>query len=90
MLHFSRCAGSEDMFAALGRKHELQQVMKNRDDQYCLERNILTDDAYWGGEQSDGQRDRGASGKMSFGAALSLSGNGYHLCMKFSQVQPSL
>ncbi|MGE4403394.1 MAG: IS1595 family transposase [Desulfobulbus sp.] len=68
-------------------KHKLQQTMKNRDDQYRLAGNILMDDAYWGGKKGDGKRGRGATGKMPFVAALSLTEEGFPLFIKFNQVQ---
>jgi len=73
--------------AALRMKHKLQQTMKNRDDQYRLAGNILIDDAYWGGKKGDGKRGRGATGKMPFVAALSLTEEGFPLFIKFNQVQ---
>ncbi|MGD9949344.1 MAG: transposase, partial [Desulfobulbus sp.] len=68
-------------------KHKLQQTMNNRDDQYRLAGNILMDDAYWGGKKGDGKRGRGATGKMPFVAALSLTEEGFPLFIKFNQVQ---
>ena len=73
--------------AALRMKHKLQQVMKNRDDHYLLEGNILMDDAYWGGKKNDGKRGRGATGKIPFVAALALSEKGHPLFIKLNQVQ---
>ena len=41
--------------AALQLKHQLQQIMKNRDDQLVLRGLLLIDDAYWGGKRRDGR-----------------------------------
>ncbi len=66
--------------ASLRMKHKLQQVMKERDDMNSLNGLILIDDAYWGGKKRDGKRGRGATGKMPFVAALSITPDGlpYH------------
>ena len=67
-------------------KHKLQQVMKDRDDQQPLSGPLLLDDAYWGGKKRDGKRGRGASGKMPFVAALTLSDEGHPLFLKLSHL----
>jgi len=72
--------------AALRMKHKLQQVMKERDDSQPLHGLILMDDAYWGGCKRDGKRGRGASGKMPFVAALSLSTLGHPLSLRLSHL----
>lgn len=72
---------------ALLMKHKIQQVMKERDDSKPLTSVIQLDDAYWGGKKNDGQRGRGATGKIPFIAAVSLDNNGHPLQMKFSQVE---
>ena len=60
--------------------------MKDRDDQQALSGLLLMDDAYWGGKKRDGKRGRGASGKMPFVAALSLSDKGHPLFLKLSHL----
>lgn len=72
--------------AALRMKHKLQQVMKERDDSQPLYGLLLMDDAYWGGKKRDGKRGRGASGKMPFVAALSITSNGQPISLKLSHV----
>jgi hypothetical protein len=47
---------------------------------------LLIDDAYWGGKKRDGKRGRGASGKMPFVAALSLSDKGHPLFLKLGHL----
>jgi transposase-like protein len=73
--------------AALRMKHKLQQVMKNRDDCKALQGLLLIDDAYWDGQKRDGIRGRGATGKMPFVAALSLSDKGHPLYLKLSHLR---
>jgi transposase-like protein len=72
--------------AALRMKHKLQQAMKERDDCKPLNGQILIDDAYWGGKKRDGKRGRGASGKMPFVAALSVSREGHPLFLRLSHL----
>jgi transposase-like protein len=72
--------------AALRMKHKLQQVMKERDDSQPLCGLLLMDDAYWGGKKRDGIRGRGASGKMPFVAALSITANGHSISLRLSHV----
>jgi transposase-like protein len=72
--------------AALRMKHKLQQAMKERDDSKPLNGLILMDDAYWGGKKKDGMRGRGASGKMPFVAALSVSPEGHPLFLRLSHL----
>ena len=72
--------------AALRMKHKLQQVMKNRDDCKALSGLLLIDDAYWGGKKRDGKRGRGATGKVPFVAALSLSDKKHPLYLKLSHL----
>lgn len=73
--------------AALRMKHKLQQAMKERDDSNPLHGLIIMDDAYWGGKKRDGKRGRGASGKMPFVAALSVTPEGHPLYMKLSHLK---
>ena len=72
--------------AALRMKHKLQQAMKERDDSKPLNGLILMDDAYWGGKKRDGKRGRGASGKMPFVAALSITPEGHPLFLRLSHL----
>lgn len=72
--------------AALRMKHKLQQAMKERDDNKPLNGLILMDDAYWGGKKRDGRRGRGASGKMPFVAALSVTPEGHPLFLRLSHL----
>ena len=67
-------------------KHKLQQVMKERDDSRPLDGLLLIDDAYWGGKKSGGKRGRGASGKMPFVAALSITSEGHPLYLRMSHI----
>lgn len=71
---------------ALKIKHKLQQTMKERDDTQPLKELILIDDAYWGGKVADGKRGRGATGKVPFLAAVSISEEGHPLKMRLSRV----
>jgi transposase-like protein len=73
--------------AALRMKHKLQQAMKERDDYYPLAGLVLLDDAYWGGKKRDGRRGRGATGKMPFIAALSITSEGHPLSLKLGHVR---
>lgn len=72
--------------AALRMKHKLQQVMKQRDDSQPLRGLLLMDDAYWGGKKRDGKRGRGASGKMPFVAALTITPKGHPVALRLSHV----
>lgn len=72
--------------AALRMKHKLQQVMKERDDSQPLYGLLLMDDAYWGGKKRDGIRGRGASGKMPFVAALSITPKGHPISLRLSHL----
>lgn len=72
--------------AALRMKHKLQQTMKERDDSKPLQNLVLLDDAYWGGKKRDGKRGRGASGKIPFVAALSITPQGHPLYLRLSQL----
>jgi transposase-like protein len=68
-------------------KHKIQQVMKERDDSKPLDGEyIQADDAYWGGKKHDGIRGRGATGKIPFVAAVSISDKGHPIAIRFSQV----
>lgn len=84
-LNLSRTLGISPT-AALRMKHKLQQVMKERDDSRPLGGLLLIDDAYWGGKKRDGKRGRGASGKMPFVAALSITSEGNPLYLRMSHL----
>ena len=71
---------------ALLMKHKIQQVMKERDDSKQLSRYIQIDDSYWGGKKHDGQRGRGATGKIPFVAAVSTNDHGHPISMRFTRV----
>jgi hypothetical protein len=73
--------------SALRMKHKLQHVMKIRDDSKQLTGLILMDDAYWGGKKRDGKRGRGATGKMPFVTALSITPEGHPVSLKLSHVE---
>lgn len=67
-------------------KHKIQQVMKNKDDAKPLPFIIQLDDAYFGGKKANGKRGRGAPGKSSFLAAVSVDIYGNPLHMRLSKV----
>jgi transposase-like protein len=71
---------------ALLMKHKLQQVMKLRDDSKQLSGFVQLDDSYWGGKKHDGNRGRGATGKLPFIAAVSTTDQDHPLSMRFSRV----
>jgi len=71
---------------ALLMKHKIQQVMMERDDSKPLTDYVQLDDSYWGGKKRDGQRGRGATGKIPFIAAVSTDIEGNPFQMRFSQV----
>ena len=67
-------------------KHKIQQVMKLRDDSKPLSLFIQVDDSYWGGKKHDGNRGRGATGKIPFVAAVSTNDQGHPISMRFIRV----
>lgn len=73
-LELSRCVGISHN-AAWRIKHKLMQVMQERDAKKPLSGFIELDDAYLGGERSDGKTGRGASGKTPFVAAVQTTAN---------------
>lgn len=85
-LSLSRTLGVASNTALL-MKHKLQQVMKLRDDSKPLAGFVQLDDSYWGGKKHDGNRGRGATGKLPFIAAVSTNDQGHPLSMRFSRVQ---
>lgn len=52
---------------------KLMQAMTSREDRYVLEGKVQVDDAYLGGEHTDGKVGRGSGNKVSFIAAVSLN-----------------
>lgn len=85
-LSLSRTLGVASNTALL-MKHKLQQVMKLRDDSKPLAGFVQLDDSYWGGKKHDGNRGRGATGKLPFIAAVSTNNQGHPLNMRFTRVQ---
>ena len=67
-------------------KHQLMQVMKERDDTRPLGGRVQLDDAYRGGERRGGKRGRGASGKTPFVAAVELDREGRPMRLRLSRV----
>ena len=66
-------------------KHNLMQVMKERDDTRPLGVWVQLDDAYWGGERRGGKRGSGAPGKTPFVAAVELNRQGRQVRMRLSR-----
>jgi len=62
--------------------HKLMQAMVERDAGYPLRGTIQVDDAYLGGERTDGTVGRGSENKAPFVAAVSLDENGHPLRAK--------
>ncbi len=85
-LSMSRTLGVTSNTALL-MKHKLQQVMKLRDDSKPLAGLIQIDDSYWGGKKHDGNRGRGATGKLPFIAAVATNEHGHPLSMRFTRVK---
>jgi len=68
-------------------EHKLMQVMLERDhDQPLAGERVEVDDAYLGGERSDGTTGRGTSGKTPFVAAVQTTAEGQPVRVKFSRV----
>lgn len=67
-------------------QHKLMLAMASREQMYVLEGNIQIDDAYLGGEHSDGKAGRGSENKTPFVAAVSLSKDGHPLRAKLTPV----
>jgi hypothetical protein len=61
--------------------------MKLRDDSQPLAGLVQIDDSYWGGKKRDGNRGRGATGKIPFIAAVATSDKGHPLNMRFTRVR---
>jgi len=85
-LSLSRTLGIASNTALL-MKHKIQQVMKLRDDSQPLAGLVQIDDSYWGGKKRDGNRGRGATGKIPFIAAVATSDEGHPLNMRFTRVR---
>jgi hypothetical protein len=68
-------------------QHKLMQVMLERDhDQPLTGERVEVDDAYLGGERSDGTTGRGTSGQTPFVAAVQTTVEGQPVRVKFSRV----
>jgi transposase-like protein len=67
-------------------KHKLIQVMHEREQKRKLSGDIQLDDAYLGGECSDGKAGRGSENKIPFLAAIQTNEEGHPLYAVFSQV----
>jgi transposase-like protein len=67
-------------------KHELKQVMMERDATKPLTGRVKIDDAYLGGERSGGKRGRGAPGTTPFVAAVETTPKGKPVRLKLGRV----
>ncbi|GAA3929061.1 IS1595 family transposase [Litoribacillus peritrichatus] len=67
-------------------KHKLLQAMKESDDKHSLRGIVQIDDVYWGGKRRGGKRGRGAEGKTSFVAAVSVNPDGHPQKMRMTVV----
>jgi ISXO2-like transposase domain len=67
-------------------KHELKQVMLERDATKRLTGRIEIDDAYLGGERAGGKRGRGAPGKTPFVVAVETTAEGKPVRLKLRRV----
>jgi hypothetical protein len=65
--------------------HKLMQAMVEREAGYRLSDKVQLDDAYLGGEHSDGTVGRGSSNKVPFVAAVQVDAHGHPLRAKFAQ-----
>ena len=68
-------------------KSKLAQVMMEREEKKPLDGRVEMDDAYLGGERSDGKRGRGAPGKRPFVAAIQTTYEGAPVRMKLRRVK---
>jgi transposase-like protein len=66
--------------------HKILHAMAQQEQTHRLEGMVQIDDAYLGGERSDGTTGRGATGKTPFVAAVSLNDAGHPLYVKLSTV----
>ena len=67
-------------------KHKLMEVMRVREDSRQLTGRVEIDDAYLGGERSDGKVGRGSENKVSFLAAVQTTENGKPMLACFAQL----
>jgi transposase-like protein len=67
-------------------KHELKQVMLERDAAKQLTGRVEIDDAYLGGERAGGKRGRGAPGKTPFVATVETTPDGKPVRLKLRRV----
>jgi transposase-like protein len=67
-------------------QHKLMQAMAERDAQYTLVGEVQVDDAYLGGERTDGKAGRGSENKVPFVAAVSVDAEGHPLYAKMTPV----
>ena len=68
-------------------KHKLAQVMMEREAGKPLDGRVEMDDAYLGGERSDGKRGRGSPGKRPFVAAVETTDDGQPKRIKLRRVK---
>lgn len=66
--------------------HKILHAMAQQEQTHRLEGMVQIDDAYLGGERSDGSTGRGTTGKTPFLAAVSLNDAGHPLYVKLSTV----
>ncbi len=66
--------------------HKILLAMAQREQANRLDGMVQIDDAYLGGERSDGTTGRGASGKTPFVAAVSIDDAGHPLYVKLTRV----
>ncbi len=66
--------------------HKILGAMAQREQEHRLEGVVQLDDAYLGGERSDGSTGRGATGKTPFVAAVSVNDQGHPLFVKLATV----
>jgi ISXO2-like transposase domain/Transposase zinc-ribbon domain len=66
-------------------KHKVLEVMRERESTRRLTGRVEMDDAYLGGELSDGKRGRGSQNKVPFVAAVQTSENGQPRLVCYSQ-----
>ena len=66
--------------------HKILGAMAQREQAHRLEGLVQLDDAYLGGERSDGSTGRGATGKTPFVAAVSVDAAGHPLFVKLATV----
>jgi len=67
-------------------RHKLMQVMVERDMQKKLMGLIEVDDAYLGGQKSDGKRGRGSENKQPIVAAVKITSDNHPIYVKLSPV----